>query len=214
MSGRPIPFVVAAPSGTGKTTVCHEVVKRDPELELSVSHTTRKRRPQETDGVDYHFVTAEEFLALQRRGAFIEFAEYNANNYGTSWEAIQQPLDRGHSVLLEIEVQGARQIRERRREACFVFLLPPDLDVLAERLRGRGTDDPATVARRLAIAERELEAAEIFDYAVVNDDLEQTVQAVLAIVAAERGGDPAEVRRRYGRARVLASWPEKAARRP
>ena len=133
---RGIPFVVAAPSGTGKTTVCRRVVARDPLVELSVSHTTRGRRPGEEDGVAYHFVTREAFQALVDGKRFLEWAEYHGNRYGTSWDALDAPLARGRDVLLEIEVQGARQVRQNRRH--------PDR---VERAGDRVRDNPLVVAR-------------------------------------------------------------------
>lgn len=196
-SGSGFPVVVAAPSGTGKTTVCRAVVARDPEIEFSVSHTTRPRRPKEADGVDYHFVTPEQFDRLASEGGFLEWAVYNGNRYGTSWAAIEEPLRRGRDVLLEIEVQGARQVRERRADARFIFLLPPALATLRERLEQRGSDDPAAVAMRLEIARREIEEGAHFDYAIVNDRLEACVSEVLAILAAERSGDIARLRARH-----------------
>jgi guanylate kinase len=196
--------VVAAPSGTGKTTVCREVVERDPAIDFSVSHTTRPRRPSERDGVDYHFVTREEFDRLVAAGAFLEWAEYNGNRYGTSWAALDEPLRRGRDLLLEIEVQGARQVRARRADARFVFLLPPTLAVLRERLEQRGSDDAAAIAKRLAIAEREIEEGLLFDYAVVNDRLEACVGEVLAILAAERSGDTERLRARHAPGPAIA----------
>jgi guanylate kinase len=191
------PVVVAAPSGTGKTTVCRAVVERDPGIEFSVSHTTRPRRSSEVDGVDYHFVTPQEFERLAGEGAFLEWAEYNGNRYGTSWAAVDEPLRRGRDVLLEIEVQGARQVRERRADARFVFLLPPTRAALRERLEQRGSDDPAAIDKRLKIAEREIDEGARFDYAVVNDRLDACVGEVLAILAAERSGDTTRLRERH-----------------
>jgi guanylate kinase len=196
--------VVAAPSGTGKTTVCRRVVEEEDLVDFSVSHTTRARRAGESDGLDYHFVSREEFQRMVDTGAFLEWAEYNGNLYGTSWKAIEEPLERGRDVLLEIEVQGAAQVRERRADARFVFLLPPTLAVLEQRLRARGTDAPAEVARRLALTERELAAAERFDYAVVNDDLARCVADVRAILRGEREGRSEELRRRFEPGRALA----------
>jgi guanylate kinase len=205
-----IPFVVAAPSGTGKTTVCHAVRERDPLVEFSVSHTTRAPRSGEVDGVDYHFVSAAEFRRLVLAGAFLEHAEYGGQNYGTSREALRVPLEeRGHDVLLEIEVQGAEQVKERRTDACFIFLLPPSLRVLEERLRGRGTDSDEAIDRRLALADRELAAIRFFDFAVVNDVLEEAVEAVLEIIHARREGPGprlSRVRERYDRRRVYEAW--------
>ncbi len=193
---RGFPVVVAAPSGTGKTTVCRQVVARDAEIEFSVSHTTRPQRPGERDGVDYHFVDAAGFEGLAQRGAFLEWAVYNGNRYGTSWDAIEAPLSRGRDVLLEIEVQGSRQVREKRDDARFVFLLPPSLDALRGRLERRGSDDADAIAGRLECAQAELEEGLRFDYAVVNDRLEACVDEVLAILAAERRGDTAALRTR------------------
>jgi guanylate kinase len=198
------PVVVAAPSGTGKTTVCRAVVARDPAIEFSVSHTTRPQRPGERDGVDYHFVTPEEFDRLAREGAFLEWAVYNGNRYGTSWAALDEPLRRGGDLLLEIEVQGARQVRERRADARFIFLLPPALSALRERLEQRGSDDAGAIAKRLEIARREIEEGERFDYAVVNDRLETCVAEVLAILAAERSGDTAQLRARHAPGPAIA----------
>ena len=201
---RGAPFVVSAPSGTGKTSVCRQVVERDPQIELSVSHTTRRPRPEERDGADYHFVTAEEFRALVDGNAFVEHAEYGGNLYGTSWSSLDGPLDRGRDLLLEIEVQGARQIRARRTDARFLFLLPPSMEELARRLRRRGTDDERDVQRRLEIVVRELRAVHGFEYAVVNDELEAAVAAVCEIVRAERCGDTASVKARFGTPRMVS----------
>jgi len=205
-SRRGVPFLIAAPSGTGKTTVCRRVMECDPRLRFSISHTTRPPREGERAGRDYYFVTPKEFLALVREGAFVEHAEYAGNNYGTSWKALEQPLEQGFDLLVEIEVQGARQVRERLDEVCFIFLLPPSLEELAERLRGRGTDDEDAIDRRLGVADRELEAVSIFDFAVVNDDLETAVEAVLQIIAAVRDGSSEKLQARFGRAEVLERW--------
>jgi guanylate kinase len=193
---RGIPIVVAAPSGAGKTTVCRRLVEGDPRLVFSVSHTTRPRRSGEGHGVDYHFVSRAEFEKLAAAGAFLEWAEYSGNLYGTSWAAIEAPLGAGRDVLLEIEVQGARQVRERLPEAVLVFLLPPSLGALEERLRARGTDGPGEIERRLAIARREVATLDLFDYAVVNDDLATAVARVGEILAAERAGAAAALRAR------------------
>ncbi len=200
------PFVVAAPSGTGKTTVCRAALERDSLLRFSVSHTTRKPREQERDGVDYHFVSTEQFHQLVKSGAFLEYAEYGDNLYGTSWEALEGPIAEGWDLIVEIEVKGARQFRERRRDACFIFLLPPDMATLRDRLRGRGTDSEETIAKRLAIAEQELEAIEFFDYAVVNDDLDAAVGGVLEVIEAERSSHTREARERYDRSAVFKAW--------
>ena len=194
---RQIPFVVVAPSGTGKTTICRRVVEGDDGIIFSVSHTTRTRREGEVDGEDYHFVTRSEFDRLAGEGAFLESALYNGNHYGTSWESLRAPLEEGRDVLLEIEVQGAHQVRERRDDACFIFLLPPSMKVLEDRLRGRGTDSPEQIRQRLDLARTELAAIRDFDYAVVNDDIDRCVASVMEIIRAERSGDSEELRRRF-----------------
>jgi guanylate kinase len=198
-------FVLSAPSGAGKTTVCKGVVARDPGVVLSVSHTTRRPRPGESDGVQYHFVTAEEFRRLVAKGAFLEHAEYSGNLYGTSWMAIESPLERGRDVLLEIETEGARQVRERRPDAHLIFLLPPSLAVLEVRLRGRGTEQNDEVDRRLAIARREFASASGFRWFVVNEDAERAIDDVLAIVAAARRGELETIAERFSLARLRAT---------
>jgi guanylate kinase len=199
-------FVIAAPSGTGKTTICQRILASDPRLRLSVSHTTRTPRKGEVDGVHYHFVSDKAFRDLVDAHAFLEHAEYGGNAYGTSWFAIEEPLAAGHDVVLEIEVQGAMQIRGRMSEACLIFLLPPSLDVLEQRLRGRHTDEEAVIQRRMALVDRELAAAHIFDYAIVNDELETAVSQVLDVMNAIRDGRASSIEKIHGRARVLSDW--------
>jgi guanylate kinase len=211
---RGIPFVVSAPSGTGKTTICRRVVEADDALVFSISHTTRPRRQGETDGADYHFVSEVEFQQLVDEGAFLEWAVYNDHRYGTSWEAIEAPLAEGCDALLEIEIQGARQVRTRRDDARFIFLLPPSFQVLRQRLEARGTDSADQIARRLSMARREFAALPEFDYAVINDQLEESVGSVCEIVRAVRAGEIEGVRERYSPAAVrrrLASGEEAEA---
>jgi guanylate kinase len=198
-------FVLSAPSGAGKTTVCRGVVEQDPGVAFSVSHTTRPPRDGEVAGRDYHFVSADEFRRLVAKGAFLEHAEYSGNLYGTSWAAIETTLERGCDAILEIETEGARQVRERRADAHLIFLLPPSLAVLEQRLRGRGTEGEEEVDRRLAIARREFAAAGIFDSFVVNDDARRAVGDVLAIVAAVREGRFEALADRFSLARARAT---------
>jgi guanylate kinase len=207
-----IPFVVAAPSGTGKTTVCHAILERDPKLRFSVSYTTREPRAGEVPGRDYHFVSAAEFRRLNEEGVFLEHAEYGGQLYGTSERALQDAVDAGYDVVIEIEVQGAKQLRDRRPDARFVFLLPPSMEVLETRLRNRGTNREEDIHRRLALADRELAAANLFDWVVVNDDLDEAVSAVLEIVRAERSGRTGALADRFGREAALARWQRQGAR--
>jgi len=199
-------FVIAAPSGTGKTTVCRRILEADPQLRLSISHTTRAPRARERTGVDYHFIDDRGFRELVDQGAFLEHAEYGGHAYGTSWQAIEAPLAAGEDVVLEIEVQGAAQVRERLPSACLIFLLPPSLEVLEQRLRNRGTDAEAVIQKRMALVDRELAAAGIFDYAIVNDDLDRAVEEVLAVIRGVRAGRMEELVDRHGRAQVLERW--------
>lgn len=206
IAGRGRPFIVAAPSGTGKTTVCRRALELDSKLRFSVSHTTREARADERDGKDYHFVTDAEFRVLVDDQVFLEFAEFNANLYGTSVEALRGPLAEGLDLIVEIEVKGARQLRDRLADACFVFLLPPSMAELEARLRARGTDSVDTIARRLAIAEHELEAIEHFDYVIVNDDLDRAVDSFVEIVQAIREGRPERLAESYAMEKVFRRW--------
>ncbi len=204
---RGVPVVISAPSGTGKTTVCRELVRRDPRLVFSISHTTRSPRDGEVDGRDYHFLSREAFGEMLTAGAFLEHAEYSGHCYGTSRAGLERELAAGRDVLLEIETNGAAQVRRSGVGAYLIFLLPPSLDALAARLRGRGTDRDAEVERRLQIAESEVRAARDFDALVVNHSVEDTVAAVLEIVAALRAGRGDTVRAERCSERVSATLP-------
>lgn len=182
---RPCPVVLAAPSGTGKTTIAHALVERHDHFVFSVSATTRRAREGERDGEDYDFLTREAFHDLIREGELAEWAEVHGNLYGTPVRNLEAALDRGRHVVLDIDVQGARQIRGRVSEAVLVFILPPSADALWERLTARGTEELAEVQRRLRAGHGELGEAVHFDYIVVNDDLERAVSRVRAIVEAE-----------------------------
>jgi guanylate kinase len=180
-------FVITGPSGVGKGTLIRGLLDRVPGLELAVSATTRKPRAGEVDGVDYHFLTDAEFDRLVREGGFVEHATYSGNRYGTLRSELERRLARGAGVVLEIELQGARQIRASMPEAVQIFIAPPSREALRARLVGRGTDDPAQVEERLKTAERELAAQDEFAHVVVNDRLEQALDELEAIVRAALG---------------------------
>jgi guanylate kinase len=175
-------FVITGPSGVGKGTLIRLLRERVPELALSVSATTREPRAGEQDGVDYHFLTDEQFARDVEEGAFVEWAEYSGRRYGTLRSELRRHLDAGRPVVLEIEVQGARQVRVAMPEAVQIFIEPPDGEALKDRLVGRGTDDAAAIARRLAVAAEELAAAGEFQYRVVNDRLDEAVARLVEIV--------------------------------
>jgi guanylate kinase len=175
-------FVITGPSGVGKGTLIRTLRERVPELELSVSATTREPRPGEQPGVDYHFLGDADFQRRADAGEFVEHAVYSGHRYGTLRSELERRTAAGHPVVLEIEVQGARQVRTTLPEAVQVFIAPPSLEALRTRLVGRGTDDEEQVAARLRVAEEELAAKDEFGHVVVNDRLEDAVGELVAIV--------------------------------
>jgi guanylate kinase len=181
-------FVITGPSGVGKGTLIRGLLERVPELELSVSATTRSPRPGERDGVEYHFMTPEEFERRAAAGSFVEHAAYSGNRYGTLRAELERRVDAGVPVVLEIEVQGARQVREAMPDAVAVFIAPPSREALRARLVGRGTDAPAQVDERLRTADRELEAQPEFAHVIVNDRLEQATDDLAGVVRGALGG--------------------------
>lgn len=188
-------YIVTAPSGAGKTTLVHAVLEREPGLALSISYTTRAPRPGEVNGRDYRFVSREEFLRLRDGGELLEWAEVHGNYYGTSRTWIETQLQQDRDVLLEIDWQGARQVRRMFPHAVSIFILPPSLEALEARLRGRGTDSEATIARRLAAAREEMRHVEEFDYVIINDRLERAIDELTAVVRAARLRLPVQKRR-------------------
>jgi guanylate kinase len=180
-------FVITGPSGVGKGTLIAKLLERVPDLELSVSATTREPRAGEVDGRDYHFLTAAEFDQRIEREDFLEFATYSGNRYGTLRSEVRKRLDGGHSVVLEIEVQGASQVRAAMRESVQVFIAPPDPSVLRGRLESRGADSAEAIDARLKVAEVELAAQGDFDHLVVNADLERAAADLEGIVRTELG---------------------------
>jgi len=180
-------LVLSAPSGCGKTTIVKRVMANLPNLVFSVSHTTRVPRPGETDGVHYHFVDQSGFRTIreQQPTGFLEWAEVHGNLYGTSVAEVELRQQAGCDVLLDIDVQGAAQVRQCVT-AVTIFIAPPSLQVLEQRLRGRGTEDEATVAKRLNNARKELASAGVYDYLIVNDQLDEAVDSLRSIIIAER----------------------------
>ena len=179
-------YVVAAPSGAGKTTLVRLLLEREPEVQLSISYTTRGPRPGEMDGREYHFVDVAAFRAMMARGDFLESAEVHGNFYGTSKVWIGEQLAAGRDVLLEIDWQGAQQVRGVFPGAIGVFILPPSMEELTRRLTGRGTDSADVIERRLAAAQAEMRHVGEFDYVIINDSLEQALDDLRAVVRASR----------------------------
>lgn len=200
---RVFPVVLAGPSGSGKTTVGQALVRRGADVRFSISATTRPRRPEERDGEDYRFLDREEFEALVEAEEFLEWAEVHGELYGTPRSALERAREDGVHLLLDIDVQGARSVRRAAPEAVLIFLMPPDGRRIIRRLRERGSESDVELRRRMEAAETELAAVKEFDYAVINDELDQTVHAVESILRAEehrieRMGESVE-----GRARTL-----------
>ncbi|MFF8387620.1 guanylate kinase [Streptomyces kanasensis] len=179
---RPRLTVLSGPSGVGKSTVVAHMRKVHPEVWLSVSATTRQPRPGEQDGVQYHFVSDDEFDKLVANGELLEWAEFAGNRYGTPRRAVQERLESGEPVLLEIDLQGARLVRESMPEAQLVFLAPPSWDELVRRLTGRGTESPEVIERRLGAAKIELAAESEFDVTLVNTSVEDVARELLALM--------------------------------
>ena len=179
-------FVIAAPSGGGKTTLTRALLEREPGIRLSVSYTTRPPRPGECDGADYHFVTPERFMALKAAGEFLEHAHVHGNWYATSATWLKAEVATGRDVLLEIDWQGAAQVRKLVPDSVHVFILPPSLESLERRLVNRGQDDSETIARRLNAAREEIRHCGEFDYVIINQDFASAVDDLAAIVRTAR----------------------------
>ena len=179
-------FVVSAPSGAGKTSLVHALLATNPQIALSVSYTTRKPREGEVDGVAYHFVSRETFLEMSGRGEFLESAEVYGNFYGTSqsWIARENAMDK--DILLEIDWQGAAQVRRLFPECISIFILPPSIEALEKRLKGRGTDAADVIARRMAAVREDVAHVAEFDYVIINDDLNEALHEFNAVVLAAR----------------------------
>jgi guanylate kinase len=184
MSHSGLLFVVSAPSGGGKTTLCRRLLDEFPQIHLSVSYTTRSSRGPERAGIDYNYVDPATFEAMVAAGAFAEWAEVHGHRYGTSKQAVLEATHRGRDVLFDIDYQGGRQLKAQFSDAVMIYILPPSMAVLEARLRGRGTDDPATIERRLAKAETELAYYHLYDYLIINEEIEAAYEALRAIYRA------------------------------
>lgn len=179
-------FVVSAPSGAGKTTLCRKLCEMVPDIRHSVSYTTRKPRPGEEDGEHYNFITEEKFRAMVADGEFIEWAEVYGNLYGTSGKAIGEMIGRGLDVILDIDVQGAKQIKGKVPGIVFIFVLPPSMEVLRDRLTGRMSDSPEVVKKRLGEMSNEIREYENYDYVIINDTFDIALNELLSVVTSER----------------------------
>ncbi len=203
MTRSSILFIVSAPSGAGKTSLLRELLARDAALRLSVSHTTRPMRPGEQDGVHYHFVDVETFQRLVAEKAFIEHAQVFDNYYGTSEAGVREQLAAGHDVVVEIDWQGARQVRARFPEAVSIFIAPPSIEALRERLGARGQDSEEVIERRMRDARAELSHYAEYDYLVINDRFEIALDELARIVTAERLRTPRQAQRHAAALRAM-----------
>lgn len=179
-------FIISAPSGAGKTSLVHALLKINPHIDLSVSYTTRDPRHGEHDGKDYHFVSREDFLAMAERGEFLESAEVYGNLYGTSQTWISQENAKGRDILLEIDWQGAAQVRRLFPESISIFILPPSREALEQRLKGRGKDNDAVIAKRMAAVREDVAHVAEFDYVIINDNLNEALRELDAVVLSAR----------------------------
>ena len=179
-------FVISGSSGVGKGTVIKKFLENNPNFKLSVSCTTRQKRPGEEQGVNYFYLTRDEFMQAVNKGEFLEWAEFSGNCYGTSKKFVQQGLDNGEDILLEIDTQGALQVKEKMDNAILIFILPPSLEELERRLRGRGTETEDAIQKRLNTVKSEMENAKHFHYQVVNDEVDRAVSEIEKIIKNEQ----------------------------
>lgn len=179
-------FIVTGPSGAGKGTVLGRALPMLDKMHYSISATTRKPRPGETEGKSYYFMTHEQFRGMIQKNELLEYAEYVGNYYGTPAAAVERELAAGSDVVLEIEVQGALMVKQKRPDAVLVFIIPPEFSLLEQRLRGRGSEPEEVIAKRLEKARSEYKSGDRYDYIVVNDDLDQAVRELLSIIIAQR----------------------------
>jgi guanylate kinase len=203
-------FVITAPSGAGKTTLVLALLAAEPTVQLSVSYTTRSPRPGEVDGKDYHFASREQFMEMSERGDFLEHAEVHGNLYGTSQTWINEAVAGGRDLLLEIDWQGAQQVRRIYPDAIGVFILPPSAAILERRLRNRGKDSDTAIAQRLANARDEIAHLEEFDYVIVNEHIDEAVRDIVGIVRSERNRMTRQVSKHLELVAELKGMPQPA----
>ena len=185
MQSNGIIFILSAPSGTGKTTICKLLTQKLPDLKFSISHTTREPRNGEAEGTDYHFISKKEFEEKIERGEFLEWAKVFKNYYGTAFKSVDRHQLNGDDVLIELDVQGAQSLRDIHYKAVFIFMMPPSLEALETRLNNRGTEPASTIQERLKISEKEIQLSPLYDYILTNVDAEKTTGHLLAIITAE-----------------------------
>ncbi|MBT5470480.1 MAG: guanylate kinase [Nitrospina sp.] len=186
MKNEGLPIIISAPSGTGKTTTCKVLIKRLPNLKIATSHTTRKIREGEVEGVDYFFVSKETFETKKHNNEFLEWAQVHTEFYGTSLESIAKHQQKGFDILLELDVQGVASLRKMDFKGVFILILPPSIEEMANRLRKRGTEPEESIQRRLKTGKQEIKSYQTYDYVITNNEVEETVESILAIVRAEK----------------------------
>ena len=197
MSSKGSLFIIAAPSGAGKTSLVHSLLKRDPRLVLSISHTTRPARPREIDGQHYHFVSETEYEKMVKAGDFMEHARVFDHYYGSNRNSVASQLENGHDVILEIDWQGARQVRDAFPGCCLIFIIPPSLESLRTRLTGRGQDSEKVIRRRMRDAQAEISHWAEFDHLVVNDNFDTALEELLTIINDHRKQQAHHVNKDY-----------------
>lgn len=186
MTQEGLPIIISAPSGAGKTTLCQALKKRLPDLNFSVSHTTRAPRKNEQDGMDYHFISKEKFLEMTDRKEFLEWAKIHGNYYGTSLKNIENTLKKGKDLVLELDIQGVEALRILKYQGVYIFILPPSMEELEKRLAGRGTEPDNQIKQRLEVGKKEIAKSYLYDYAVTNVNVDESVETILSIIRAEK----------------------------